>query len=140
MENWNQSFTRMNTIMNETSKQISHFEPNCKFLIQRNIICNNFLRYKTLQPLDVIFSELISPIEQEVNEYLEKSQNKNLIVNLAYSIEELKLIRDKWELHKNGHSELVDEYGSRILDVYTILEDVANQLKQSKFKTIWKIK
>ncbi len=140
MENWNQSFTRMTTIMNETSRQISHFEPNCKFLTQRNIICNNFLKHKSLQPLDVIFSELITPLEQEVNEYLEKSGNKHLIVDLAYSIEELKLIRDKWELHKNGHSELVDEFGSRILNVYAVLEDVANQLKESKFKTIWNIK
>jgi len=90
--------------MNETSRAINEAEPNCEFVQSKNKICNDFLSTKELKPLNMIFDELISPLELEVDKYLKSSPNKYLAVNLGYSIEVLKIIKLKWETIKWAHS------------------------------------
>jgi hypothetical protein len=140
MENWNATFTQFNSIMNETSRAINEAEPNCEFVQSKNKICNDFLSTKELKPLNMIFDELISPLELEVDKYLKSSPNKYLAVNLGYSIEVLKIIKLKWETHKNGHIQVTEGFAKKIDDVYKVLKTVATDLNTSRFKPIYLIK
>lgn len=140
MENWNDDFQKFNFEMNATAKNINKIEPNCQFIKDMNLICNNFLSSKGIQPLDTIFSVLIFPMEQIVDNYLKKSLKKDLAVKLAYSIDQLKIIKLKWETHKQGHIDLSYKFATQINDVYKVLKDVAFQLKKAKFKCIFMIK
>lgn len=88
----------------------------------------------------MIFDELISPLELEVDKYLKSSPNKYLAVNLGYSIEVLKIIKLKWETHKNGHIQVTEGFAKKIDDVYKVLKTVATDLNTSRFKPIYLIK
>ncbi|MCU4158425.1 hypothetical protein J1N10_20805 [Carboxylicivirga sp. A043] len=139
MTNWNSAFTQFNSIMNETSRIVNEAEPNCDFVTAKNKICNDFLSTKEQKPLNKIFDELVLPLESEVDKYL-KTPNKQLVVNLGYSIESLKIIKLKWETHKTGHIQLNEGYAKKISDVYNVLKTVASELKKSNFKPLYLIK
>jgi hypothetical protein len=140
MENWNDTFKNFNSIMNETSRSINEVEPNCKFVQRKNTICDSFLTEKKIKTLDAIFKELLYPLEIEVDIYLKNSPNKNLAEKLGYSIEALKIIKLKWETHKEGHIKLAESFSTKIDTVYTVLKGVAAKLKESRFKSIFLIK
>ncbi len=83
---------------------------------------------------------MIYPLELEVDKFLKSSANKQLAVNLGYSIEALKIIKLKWDTHKEGHIKVTEGFSKKISDVYTVLKSVATDLKGSKFKPIYLIK
>jgi len=139
MENWNSAFIQFNSIMNETSRVINEAEPNCDFVQSKNRICDEFLTKKEQKPLETLFEELITPLEAEVDKYL-KTPNKQLAVNLGYSIESLKIIKLKWDTHKQGHIDANKGFAKKIDDVYKVLKEVATELKETKFKKIYLIK
>ena len=140
MEDWNRAFKIFNSEMNETSRRIHQVEPNCTFIMNKNQICNTFLQHREIQPLETIFNVLIIPMDNEILKFLNTSANKELATNLAYNIDELKIIKRKWDVHKQGHIQLAIDFGTKISTVYGILKTVATQLKNSKFKCILSFK
>lgn len=140
MEEWNNGFMELNTVMNETSYQINQVEPNCEFVVMKNKIADCFLRNKETQPVKKILDNFIYPLETEVNKYLQTSENKRLILNLAYKIDNLKITHKKWEAHKKGHILLANDFSERIDNVYKVLEDVVKKLKTYEFNNVFKIK
>lgn len=140
MEDWNKTFKKFNLEMNETSKQIHLIDPGNQFVTRKNQICNTFLQHREIQPLNTIFEELITPLENEVLQFLQTSPNKELATNFGYTIEDLKIIKSKWDMHKQGHMQLATDFATRINTVYNVLKNVSEHLRNSEFKNVMKIK
>jgi len=140
MEDWNKTFKKFNLEMNETSKQIHLIDPGNQFVTRKNQICNTFLQHREIQPLNTIFVELITPLENEVLQFLQTSPNKELATNFGYTIEDLKIIKSKWDMHKQGHMQLATDFATKINTVYNVLKNVSEHLRNSEFKNVMKIK
>jgi len=142
MEEWNKAFRELFHEMNEATYQITQVEAGCDFLLEKNKIANNFLTDSQgqTQTTKKTLDTFIYPLEIEVNKFLKTSDNKHLILNLAYKIDNLKIINKKWEEHKKGHILLANDFSNKIEDVYSVLEDVVKKLKIYKFNNIFKIK
>lgn len=140
MEDWNKTFKKFNLEMNETSRKVYEVEPENQFVIRKNQICNTFLQHREIQPLNTIFDELITPLETEVLHFLQTSPNKELAADFGYTIDDLKIIKSKWEMHKHGHMQLATDFATRINTVYEVLKKVSEHLRTSKFKSVMKIK
>jgi hypothetical protein len=140
MEDWNNTFKKFNKEMNETSSKIYSLNPRHIFVINKDRVCNTFLQHREVQPLETIFTELIIPLETEVISYLRTQPHKELVTDFGYTIEELKIIKKKWDVHKAGHIQLNTEYSERISTVYEVLKEAGKELKQLKFMNIMLIK
>ncbi len=140
MEDWNRTFRRFNLEMNETTRQIHLVQTNNQFVIQKNQICNAVSQHRLIQPLDTIFEELITPLESEVLHFLQTSPNKQFAADFGYTINDLKIIQSKWNIHKQGHIQLAIDFATRIATVYNVLKTVSDHLRTSDFKSIINIK
>lgn len=146
MEDWNKEYNDFNILLNDIGGFLSRKEEELKETVNfwrvKDQIVNDFLskHNDSHATLDHVFEDLLNPISKEFNEFLCRTPYKNEVIKLGYSIQNLFIIKMKWDAHKIGHAQLAQTRCNSIKSSYkTLVEDV-NKIERRRLIRWWRIK
>lgn len=146
MDEYNDNFILFNKLLNDAGIDIFNLPikeaSENNFIIEKNKICNKYLADASGSSVDFddVYTLLIDPINSIVNTFIKDSENKNLVEKLAYTLQDLQILKRKWDIHKSGHRDLAKVRAVSINKSYKSLSSNVKKMKDSKIVGFLNIK
>lgn len=142
MENWNQKFKELDFLKSEMTTLCAHnpHHPSYSLFHQFDNLVNNWVQ-QFANGSSVIDTKrtLLVPLENYTSQFINGHPNDQIAHKLAGKIQELNMIYKEWEVHFEGNAKVFYDFAIRLVLVYKTLSKATNQLKNRKFKPVWKL-